>query len=133
MKGLKLMETLKVTFQKVTGKEEITFKSAYFNSNTLTITNENELNEELQKSQQQIINKIGQWISEGSGWIIDIINNHYINITKYEPLKGKSYIQLPVELRNASKGLINIKNEDNECFRWCHIRHLNQLILIVIH
>ena len=23
------------------------------------------------------------------------------------------------------KGLINIKNEDNQCFRWCHIRHLN--------
>ena len=21
--------------------------------------------------------------------------------------------------------MINIKNEDNECFRWCHIRHLN--------
>ena len=23
------------------------------------------------------------------------------------------------------KGLINLKNEDNECFRCCHIRHLN--------
>ena len=23
------------------------------------------------------------------------------------------------------KGLINIKNIDNKCFLWCHIRHLN--------
>ena len=23
------------------------------------------------------------------------------------------------------KGLINLKNDDNECYRWCHIRHLN--------
>ena len=23
------------------------------------------------------------------------------------------------------KGLINVKNNDNECFIWCHIRHLN--------
>ena len=23
------------------------------------------------------------------------------------------------------KGLINLKNKDNECFRWCHIRYLN--------
>ena len=23
------------------------------------------------------------------------------------------------------KGLINLKYDDNECFRWCHIRHLN--------
>ena len=40
-------------------------------------------------------------------------------------MKGSSYIQLPKELRNNMKGLINMKNEDNECFRWCHIRHLN--------
>ena len=25
------------------------------------------------------------------------------------------------------KGLINIKNNDNKCFLWCHIRHLNPL------
>ena len=23
------------------------------------------------------------------------------------------------------KGVINLKNKDNECFRWCHIRYLN--------
>ena len=34
-------------------------------------------------------------------------------------------IELPMELRNPKKGLINIKNKDDECFRWCHIRHLN--------
>ena len=26
------------------------------------------------------------------------------------------------------KGLINIKNNDNKCFPWCHIRHLNLVI-----
>ena len=36
-----------------------------------------------------------------------------------------SSIELPTELRNSKKGLINMKNEDEECFRWCHIRHLN--------
>ena len=25
------------------------------------------------------------------------------------------------------KGLINIKNNDNKCFLWCHIKHLNSL------
>ena len=40
-------------------------------------------------------------------------------------MRGSSYIKLPQELRNSSKGLINMKNNDNECFRWCHIRHLN--------
>jgi len=30
-------------------------------------------------------------------------------------------------LRNSKKGLINLKNEDNKCFLWCHIRHKNQV------
>ena len=46
-------------------------------------------------------------------------------MVKYEPMKGSSYIKLPTELRNSAKGLINMKNEDNECFRWCYIRHMN--------
>ena len=25
------------------------------------------------------------------------------------------------------KGLINIKNNDNKCFLWCHMKHLNPL------
>ena len=40
-------------------------------------------------------------------------------------MQGSSYIELPIELQNSAKGLINIKNKDDECFRWCHIRHLN--------
>ena len=46
-------------------------------------------------------------------------------MVKYEPLTGSSYIELPKALQNSMKGLINLQNEDNECFRWCHIRHLN--------
>ena len=40
-------------------------------------------------------------------------------------MKVSSYIQLPKELRNSKKGLENMKNEDNECFHWCHMGHLN--------
>ena len=28
-------------------------------------------------------------------------------------------------LDHPMKGLINIKNDDNNCFLWCHGRHLN--------
>ena len=37
---------------------------------------------------------------------------------------GSTYIELPDGLKNSVKGLINIKNSDNKCFRWCHIRYL---------
>ena len=124
MKGLKYVETLKVTFEKISA-DVIVEKSAYFNSTSQTIINQMEINEALQMSKQNILNKIAQWISEGSGWTVQSVDNHYLNIVKYKPMNGSSYIQLPSELRNSAKGLINMKNEDNECFRWCHIRHLN--------
>ena len=41
------------------------------------------------------------------------------------PLRGRSYLPLPEELRNSMYGLINLKNDDNRCFLWCHVRHLN--------
>ena len=124
IKGLKYVETVKVTFNKISDGE-IVEKSAYFNSKAQTIINNTEINEALQMSKQNILNLISQWISEGSGWTIQSVDSHYLNIAKYEPMKGSSYIKLPNELRNSKKGLINMKNEDNECFRWCHIRHIN--------
>ena len=38
---------------------------------------------------------------------------------------GSTYIELPNELKNSRKESINIQNDDNKCFLWCHIRHLN--------
>ena len=125
MKGLKFVETLRVTFEKQLGREERIMKTAYFNSQPQTITNDTQIELALSLSKQVILNKIAVWISEGSGWTVQSVDNHYLNVVKYEPMKGSSYIKLPTELRNSAKGLINMKNEDNECFRWCHIRHLN--------
>ena len=34
-------------------------------------------------------------------------------------------MELPVELRSPRKGLINIKNKDQKCFLWLHVRHTN--------
>ena len=124
MKGLKLVETLMVTFKK-SADDEIEHKTAYFNSKPQTIINNVEIPKSLQLSKQQILNMIAQWVSEGSGWTVESVDNHYLNIVQYQPMKGSSYIKLPQELKNSSKGLINMKNEDNEYFRWCHIRHLN--------
>ena len=65
------------------------------------------------------------WINEGSGWIVESIESQYINISTYRPLLGSSYMNLPIELRNPRKGLINIKNKDQKCFLWCYVRHIN--------
>ena len=60
------------------------------------------------------------------GWIIDSVVDHTINISKYSPLSGSSYIKLPKELDHLKKGLIHIQNfDDNQWFKWCLIRYLH--------
>ena len=130
IKGFKFIETLEVTFEKdtidsKTGKRLSIYKTAFFNGKAKTIIKVNDIEHELSMSRQEILNVIDKWVSEGSGWVIDRIDSHYINVTTYTPLHGSSYIELLTELKNPKKGLINIKNKDDECFRWCHIIHLN--------
>ena len=122
-KGFKYVETLQVKFIKFSNGQK-TEKNGFFNSKADLILNNTNIQTSLQISKQHILNIISQWVSEGSGWTVESIESHHLNIANYSPLKGSSYIALPPEIKK-SKGLINIKNEDNECFRWCHIRHLN--------
>ena len=68
---------------------------------------------------------IDVWINNGSGWNVESIEFQYINVSTYRPLSGSSYMDLPVELRSPRKELINIKNKDQKCFLWCHVRHIN--------
>ena len=78
-----------------------------------------------ENSFQEILYLIDIWINEGSGCIVESIESQYINISTYRPLSGSSYMDLPVELKSPRKGLINIKNKDEKCFLWCHVRHIN--------
>lgn len=123
-KGFKFNHTLEIPFTKISDGE-IIHKTAFINSKALFITNQIDVFETLENSSEKIINSIANWISEGSGWTIESIDKNYINIVKYKPLNGSSYIYLPIELENSAKGLINLQNKDNQCFMWCHIRQLN--------
>ena len=93
----------------------------FCNSDAITVTNNRF---DFGTAYEELKHKLDIWGERGSGWIIDKIEDILINISNYDPLAGSSYIPLPPKL-NPKKGLINIKNKDNECFKWCHIRLLN--------
>ena len=46
---------------------------------------------------------------------------------EYSPLNGSSYILLPKEL-SLKKAIINIENNDQECFEWSILRFLNPVV-----
>ena len=90
MKGFKFVETLEVTFEKdtidsKTGKRVSIYKTAFFNGKAKTITKVDDIEPELNMSWKEILNVIDKWVSEGSGWVIDRIDSHYLNVTLYKP------------------------------------------------
>ena len=122
MKGFKYQITENILQRKGKVNGDIEFSSVYFNSMTKSVIN-SEFS--LNKSFQEILHRIDNWINEGSSWIIESINDEYMNISMFSPLIGSSFVELPNELINSNKGLINNKNNDNKCFLCCHVRHLN--------
>ena len=125
-RGFKFNATLNVRLSKRTENGTIT-REPYFNAGPFTVTNSDQISESIDNAIEIILELIARWLSEGSGWVFELVLSHNINIVSYFPLKGKSYIKLPEELRHPKKGLINPKNEDNRCFLWCHNRYLNPL------
>ena len=120
-RGFQYQITIKILLKKYKGIE-IEFSSVYFSSTAKTVINHKF---DLDKSFQEILYRNDNWINEGSGWIVEKIHSQYINISTFRPLSGSSYIKLPAELKNPKMGLINIKSNDQKCFLWCHLRHLN--------
>ena len=114
MKGFTYQVTVKVLLSRHKINEDIEYAPVYFNSATKTVINSD--NYDLDKAFQEILDRLENWINEGSGWMIESIEDQYVNISMYSPLIGNTYIGLSDKLKNPRKGLTNIKNNDNKCF-----------------
>ena len=78
------------------------------NSDAITVTNQRF---NLNTSYEKLKHRLSIYSSEVFGWIVDKIEDIWINISNYDPLVGRSYIPLPPELNNSMKGLINPKKK----------------------
>ena len=90
-------------------------KEAAFHSKTdvnLESTNSNEL---FSRMKETVLESLAQFQRQGSNWRYRSVLNLDLHTVKYEPLVGSSYIPIPGFLA-AKKAIINLKNEDEECF-----------------
>ena len=79
---------------------------------------------EFDKMIMRIGENIANFQRSGSNWVFARINQLAIHLGDWKPLGGSSYIPLPKKIRNK-KAVINMKNEDNQCFKWCVSRALH--------
>ena len=117
------MVTLVLVFKKIENEDKTKYDNFYSSSKAEIIINESDV---FQSVFTTVISNIKKSLGKSSGWFIDSVIDHTIIIQKHNPLAGSSYIKSRKELDNPRKGLINIRNIDNnECFKWCLVRYLN--------
>ncbi|CAB3999477.1 Hypothetical predicted protein, partial [Paramuricea clavata] len=63
-------------------------------------------------------------MKRGSRWRLRRVDLLEIHIGEYQPLRGKGYEPLSETIRKK-KAIINMKNDDDECFKWAVTRALN--------
>ena len=122
-RGFKYILSTRVTLKKwnnATNTYDI--DTIYCNSDPIKVINRRF---DLTTAYKTLKHRLNIYSDEVSGWIFDKIEDIWLNAANYDPLAGSSYFPLPPELSNSMKGLINLKNKDNECFKWCHIRFIN--------
>ena len=89
-------------------------------------------NIEINLGQNKLLNEMFSRINEnlanfqrrGSNWVFVSINHLEIHLGNWKPLNGSSYIPLPRKIKNKG-AIINLKNDDDQCFKWSVTRALN--------
>ena len=107
-KGFKYQITLEVLFKKYKHNGEIEFRLVYFDSVKKIVTN-HIFN--LEHFFEQILYMIDVWINDGPGWINELTESKYINISNYRPLSGSSYMNLKKFMLNILILQKNIQKE----------------------
>ena len=78
-------------FKKIESDDKTKYGAYHLRSKAETIINQSE------SIYSPITSNIQKSLGKGSGWIIDSVTEHNINISKYNLLPGVSYIKLPLK------------------------------------
>ena len=103
---------------------EVQAVNAPFLSRTQIILDATDVTELYKTAIDKIMESIAAFQMRGSNWRFKRVVKLDINTAVYKPLKGNSHIPLPEKLAKK-RAIINMKNKDNECFKWCITRALN--------
>ena len=122
------MTTLVLEFKKIGNEDKTKYSTFYLNLNSKveTIINESDINDVFESIYSKITLNIQKPLGKGLGWTLGSVVDHNINMSKYSPLPGSSYIKLTKQLNHPKKHFINIQNIDGiECFKWCLVIYLH--------
>jgi hypothetical protein len=93
------------------------FENRAFKTSARSIFMETCLNKSIQDDFVKLLHEQEHYEGIGSGYTLFKIDGLLLNINKYKPIGGSSYIQLPDDIANR-KATINVQNINEECFKY---------------
>ena len=126
-RNIKVRFVLVCMMEKKEGDYKLSFKvqdKAYFHSYTYINFKTSDVKELLSKFIREIIENINTFQTNGSGWYFKEVVQLEIHTTKFNPMKGSSYIPLPDWIMRK-KAIVSIRNKDEKCFLWSVLRYLH--------
>ena len=119
----KVLICVMVRVDPVTG-EVTNEEQASFNSRQEIIFGPTDLEEVYERMFAKMLEAFATYLKNGSGWVLKRVVRLDITFSRLRPLRGSSHIPLPERI-SKRKALINMENEDEECFNWAVTRALN--------
>ncbi|XP_072401744.1 uncharacterized protein [Diabrotica undecimpunctata] len=105
--------------------EKIHKDTKYFTTSNSPIYRDTNLDEWFEKKVVEPINRdLEEFQERDSGWALTAVVNLGVNINKFTPQLGSSYIELPPQIKRK-EACINVKNDDEACFAWSVISAVN--------
>src|SRR6218665_2128477 len=105
---------------------KVTTDEPHFRSMNEVILESTDVNEIFNSAKSKVLEAMASYQMRGSNWRFRQVANLEINTAVYKPFKGSSYVPLPTFLA-SKKAIINMENDDEECFKWCITRALNSV------
>ena len=90
----------------------------YFNTKSHAIFKTTELDKWFKENvTDRITRDMEEFNEQGSGWTLKSILHLMVNINKFNPMRGSSFIKTPPFIAKK-RAILNVKNKDQECFKW---------------
>ena len=117
LKGVKFQLALNIHLRKIKQDGSEACTNSVFRYKQQALLQPAEIEKTLDEAFPHILGILEKWTQNGSGWTIDYISTLWLDIAKYRPLRGGSYIPLPAAVKNK-KAVVNVKNKDDRCAVW---------------
>ena len=98
--------------------------NTFFHSETVENLEGTDESAVFDRSIQTIEERIQNFNQRGSNWRFERVLSLDVHFTDFQPLRGSTFLPLPRKI-STKKAVINMKNNDDQCFKWSVVRALN--------